>query len=276
VSPGEAEALVGSVYGPVRYRTDAEKVDEIVAAVGDDPGRWSAAVPPSASGALLFAVAPLFLADPRVGEGAVIHGEQAFTWDGPIPRDAALSVTGRVARARARGGVTYVTFDVEVKQEAGRVLTGSSLFLVGGVPAGGAPEEPEPPAGEGGRRVPLELAGDGTVRAGVRGASREDLVRYAGASRDWNPIHWDHAAARAAGLPGVVVHGLLQSGWLLAEAASLRGGGRPVAGARFRFRNPLRPAAAARIEGTVDAAAAELALVGPGGPTVTASLTLGG
>jgi len=38
--------------------------------------------------------------------------------------------------------------------------------------------------------------------------SRADLVRYAGASGDFNPIHWSDRVARAVGLPGVVAHGM--------------------------------------------------------------------
>ncbi|MCK9924501.1 MaoC family dehydratase [Frankia sp. AgPm24] len=38
---------------------------------------------------------------------------------------------------------------------------------------------------------------------------RADLVRYAGASGDFNPIHWSDRAAAEAGLPGVIAHGML-------------------------------------------------------------------
>ncbi|TDW87954.1 acyl dehydratase [Kribbella pratensis] len=38
---------------------------------------------------------------------------------------------------------------------------------------------------------------------------REDLVRYAGASGDFNPIHWNDRMAVALGLPGVIAHGML-------------------------------------------------------------------
>ncbi len=38
---------------------------------------------------------------------------------------------------------------------------------------------------------------------------RTDLVRYAGASGDFNPIHWNQRVARAAGLPDVIAHGML-------------------------------------------------------------------
>ena len=38
---------------------------------------------------------------------------------------------------------------------------------------------------------------------------RSQLVRYAGASGDFNPIHWNERVATSVGLPGVIVHGML-------------------------------------------------------------------
>ena len=37
---------------------------------------------------------------------------------------------------------------------------------------------------------------------------RVDLVRYAGASGDFNPIHWNERFAKAVGLPDVIAHGM--------------------------------------------------------------------
>jgi len=39
--------------------------------------------------------------------------------------------------------------------------------------------------------------------------TRADLVRYAGASGDLNPIHWSDRVAASVGLPGVIAHGML-------------------------------------------------------------------
>ncbi len=47
--------------------------------------------------------------------------------------------------------------------------------------------------------------------------TRTDLVRYAGASGDFNPMHHDDEAARASGLPSVFGHGMFSAG-LLARA----------------------------------------------------------
>jgi len=49
----------------------------------------------------------------------------------------------------------------------------------------------------------FELPG---VRRRIR---RADLIRYCGASGDFNVIHWNERAAKAVGLPDVVAHGML-------------------------------------------------------------------
>lgn len=47
--------------------------------------------------------------------------------------------------------------------------------------------------------------------------TRGDLVRYAGASGDFNEIHWNERVATAVGLPGVIAHGM----YTMATAARL-------------------------------------------------------
>ena len=42
--------------------------------------------------------------------------------------------------------------------------------------------------------------------------SRASLVRYAGASGDFNPIHWNERFAQSVGLSGVIAHGMLTMG----------------------------------------------------------------
>jgi acyl dehydratase len=39
--------------------------------------------------------------------------------------------------------------------------------------------------------------------------TRADLIRYAGASGDFNPIHWNQRLAQEVGLPDVIAHGML-------------------------------------------------------------------
>lgn len=42
-----------------------------------------------------------------------------------------------------------------------------------------------------------------------RRITRADLIKYCGASGDFNVIHWNERAARAVGLPDVIAHGML-------------------------------------------------------------------
>ena len=48
----------------------------------------------------------------------------------------------------------------------------------------------------------------------VKHPTTRQLVQYAGASGDFYEIHYDQDAARATGLPGVILHGLLKTAWL--------------------------------------------------------------
>jgi acyl dehydratase len=52
--------------------------------------------------------------------------------------------------------------------------------------------------------------GEGTeIAARQYRVTRLDLVRYAGASGDFNPIHWNERIAKSVGLPDVIAHGML-------------------------------------------------------------------
>lgn len=67
-----------------------------------------------------------------------------------------------------------------------------------------------------------------------------DLVRYAGASGDFNPLHYDHEFAAKAGLPRVMAHGMLSAG-LLASALTEWFGAGTVLRYVVRFRSPVWP-----------------------------------
>ena len=68
--------------------------------------------------------------------------------------------------------------------------------------------------------------------------TRADLVRYAGASGDFNPIHWSDRVATAVGLPGVIAHGMFTMA-LAARAVSEWTDGAEVVELGCRFTNPV-------------------------------------
>jgi acyl dehydratase len=70
--------------------------------------------------------------------------------------------------------------------------------------------------------------------------TRTDLVMYAGASGDFNPMHHDEIAAKAAGLPSVFGHGMFSAG-LLATAITNYVGIGNLASYRMRFTKQTWP-----------------------------------
>lgn len=257
--------LEGRTFGPKPLSVTADRVAAYVEATGDDAGRWAGHAPPGFASAALFVVAPELLS--MLAGRSVVHGEQTLSWQRPIEVGATLEVTGTVTRFRERAGVVYVGFDLTAHEDAGDVIAGSSLFLLSGEapPLDSAPVEMEPAQDD-----------DGSPSAGERSASRAILVRYAAATGDWNPVHWDHDAAVAAGFPGVVVHGLLQAAWALQEASGARRGPRPVSAARFRFRAPLPPARPARVSSIAEGSVMTVSVADPDQEYLSARIELPG
>lgn len=69
--------------------------------------------------------------------------------------------------------------------------------------------------------------------------TRESLVRYAGASGDFNPIHYRDDVAAAVGLPGVLAHGMLTMGIASSVVVSALPGTARVLDYGVRFTRPV-------------------------------------
>jgi len=69
--------------------------------------------------------------------------------------------------------------------------------------------------------------------------TRESLVRYAGASGDFNPIHWSDRIASAMGLPGVIAHGMLTMGVAVRVVTDWLGGTERIVSYQTRFASPV-------------------------------------
>ncbi len=69
--------------------------------------------------------------------------------------------------------------------------------------------------------------------------TREALVRYAGASGDFNPIHYRDDVAEAVGLPGVLAHGMLTMGIAVGTLAEALGDSGRIAEYGVRFTRPV-------------------------------------
>ena len=69
--------------------------------------------------------------------------------------------------------------------------------------------------------------------------SRDSLVRYAGASGDFNPIHYRDDVAEAVGLPGVLAHGMLTMGLAVQPVVEWLGDAGRILDYQVRFTKPV-------------------------------------
>jgi len=69
--------------------------------------------------------------------------------------------------------------------------------------------------------------------------SRDSLVRYAGASGDFNPIHYREDVAASVGLPGVLAHGMLTMGVAVQPVVDWLDGRGWVSDYQVRFTRPV-------------------------------------
>ena len=69
--------------------------------------------------------------------------------------------------------------------------------------------------------------------------NRVDLVKYAGASGDFNPIHWNEAFAHGVELPGVIAHGMFTMGSAVQLVTDWAGDPGAVVDYQTRFTKPV-------------------------------------
>ncbi|GIJ21565.1 MaoC family dehydratase [Micromonospora lutea] len=69
--------------------------------------------------------------------------------------------------------------------------------------------------------------------------TRADLIRYAGASGDFNPIHWSDRFATKVGLPGVIAHGMFTMALVGRAVTAWAGSPDAVVDFGVRFTRPV-------------------------------------
>ncbi|WP_448256015.1 MaoC/PaaZ C-terminal domain-containing protein [Microbacterium aurum] len=120
--------------------------------------------------------------------------------------------------------------------------------------------------------------GDTMPARAVGPVTRTDIVRFAGAGGDFNPLHHDDDVARAAGFDTVIAMGQYQAG-LLAAALSDWVGAENVTSYTVRFVRPVRVGDTVQLEGRVvasvhDETAIELSASVDGRPVLTGTAAI--
>lgn len=102
---------------------------------------------------------------------------------------------------------------------------------------------------------------------------RASLVRYAGASGDFNPIHYRDDVAASVGLPGVLAHGMLTMGLAVQPVVDWLDGRGWVSGYGVRF---TRPVVVDPVEGAVVTVRATVGVVDEVGARIDLTVSAGG
>jgi acyl dehydratase len=103
--------------------------------------------------------------------------------------------------------------------------------------------------------------------------TRDSLVRYAGASGDFNPIHYRDDVAQGVGLPGVLAHGMLTMGLAVQPVVDWLGDSGLVADYQVRF---TRPVAVDAAEGAELGVLAKVGVVDASGARIDLTVTFNG
>lgn len=207
-APAIPAGIVGTTAGPLVHDVDARWLMAYAAALGEaDPRAYDTAAREGPRAHPLFPVAyewPAVLAlREQTIPGALatrgVHATHALTLHRPPRAGDRLSTTASVsAVARHRAGA-LVVLALETVDAAGHPVTSTRYgSLYRGVGVDGAARDAPRPAPAGERPVRWTAAVDVPMTA---------AHVYTEGARIWNPIHTDIAVARAAGLPGIILHG---------------------------------------------------------------------
>ena len=176
---------------------------------------------------------------PAEARKQVVHGDQDILISAPIEAGMELHARAAAVGVHPKESGTTVVLKTETRDGEGNLLNEQYVveFYRGIVGDEGGGEPPPD------HRMAKELA-DSEPAAELTYPLAEDITtRYAEASGDHNEIHLDDEVAKAAGLPGIIVHGLCMMA-VAGRSVLVAEGDRSPADVRrlaVRFSRPVRP-----------------------------------
>jgi acyl dehydratase len=237
--------VVGRRYHVPRFRLDPELAARFAAVAGARADRLGPVAHPVVVARPALCVLNTLLADPALGaeRSTMLHAQSDIRWHDPLTPGTDVELDAEIVDAGAYGNRRGLVVATRVAEPLGPVLVDMQTVLAFAPPA--------LPVADG--RPPLRVPSREVYDKAPVAARTVDLderfpLRYAEVSGDTNPIHLDPDAARAAGLPGVVLHGLSTVAVGATFAIDELAGGDPAALSRMRvrFARPGRPGHQAR------------------------------
>ncbi|HEX2118379.1 MAG TPA: MaoC/PaaZ C-terminal domain-containing protein [Acidimicrobiales bacterium] len=233
---------LGTRYDPRTATIDADRARAYAAATSDpNPAYLSGAHAPP-----VFAVVPTWdammvaLHDvvPAADQVAMLHAEQDMHFLQALVPGRTLVTSAEAYSLRSGRMGTRFTMRVSSADGAGQpVVEQFATMLIRGIEPG-EDGGPTPPS----HAFPAE-AKSAKVAEIASKVDVDQALRYAEASGDRNPIHLDDGAAKAVGLPGVILHGMCTMALCGRALVDELAGGDPTRLRRLavRFYRPVFP-----------------------------------
>jgi acyl dehydratase len=231
--------LAGKDYGETTYRVTAEAIERFARATNDLNERYlgtNVVAPP------IFPVVPAFRSfmdaslDPELGADMLrlVHAAEEHVLYAPITPGAVLTVASVLESIDVTEAGETFTVKATETLSSGEVAAEvrGTMFIRGSAPRGGARRPP--PDDE----LPPKVVYEESTKV-----DEDQMMRYADASGDRNPIHLDPAVARKAGLRRPILHGMCTMAIATKAAVNGLAGGDPsrVTRVAVRFSRPVLP-----------------------------------
>ena len=157
----------------------------------------------------------------RVPVGSILHGEQMVRFHGSIPPEGELHTTARVPAVYDKGKAALLIAESRTTDASGGLLfEARSAVVCRGMGGWGGDPGPRP--------EPRTVPGDRPPDFEACQPTAENQAALYRLSGDTNPLHIDPAAARAAGFPRPVLHGLCTFGFVCRAVVARACGGDPA------------------------------------------------
>jgi acyl dehydratase len=205
-----SSALVGEAAGPLEQTIDARWVMAYSAGLGETDARYYDTT--AAAGPWVHPLFPVCYEWPvsrrlrslpplEAHKARLIHAQHDLLLHRPLRADETLQTSARIAKAAPRAPGAFVVFRFEARDAQGKPVTTSDFGVLYRDVQLDGPARALLEVGDPQRHAhPLAKIGDIAVAATAAHV-------YTECARIWNPIHTDLAYARAAGLPGIILHG---------------------------------------------------------------------
>jgi acyl dehydratase len=237
---GLNEALVGKSYPETTFEVTQKQIEEYARATNDDNRGY---VGSNALASPVFVVVPAFSSfmaaatDPDLGADMLrlVHGSEEHVLHKPVRVGDVLTVSPVLESVYNKDtGETFTVLATETDAGGDLVAEVRGTMFIRGT----GDRRRAAAAVAGGGEAPGETVYEETTKVDA-----DQTFRYAKASGDNNPIHLDPDTARAAGLPGIILHGMCTMAFATKAAVNGLAGGDPsrIARVAVQFSRTVLP-----------------------------------